>query len=194
MNRIFFALLLTVVLTLTASCTLAATDITIDTGLPQFDIHFAATEDVTVESMAGDGYCLITFGDIDTGNPNKMIYMATITISEETGMDGKNLSDLTDEQIKQLFDQVVLADEGGENPFAYEVIDMDDGVRALSIVNGVTREEAWVFTIRDGVLVQMFGFTMNSTPVTDEDIKNTITLMDKLEFVPKSETSLKVEQ
>lgn len=194
MNRIFFALLLTVVLTLTASCTLAATDITIDTGLPEFDIHFAATEDVTVESMAGDGYCLITFGNLNPDIPNQMIYMATITTTEETGMDGKNFSDLTDEQIKQLFEHVVLANEGGDNPYVYEVIDMDGGVRALSIVNEVTREEAWVFTIRDGVLVQMFGFAINSTPVTDEDIKNTITLMDKLEFVPKSETSLKVEQ
>lgn len=194
MNRIFFAMLLAVVLTLTASCTLAATDITIDTGLPQFDIHFAATEDVTVDSVAGDGYCLITFGDIDAENPGKMIYLATITISEETDMEGKNFSDLTDEQIKQFFDHVVLADEGGENPYVYEVIDMDGGVRAISILNEVTREEAWVATIQDGVLVQMIGFTPNSDPVTDEEIKNTITLMDKLEFVPKSETSLKVGQ
>lgn len=184
MNKKFFALLAAVVMAFACTGAFAATDVVIDTGLPEFDVHFTADMDIEVNSVAGDGYCLVSFGDVDNDAPDQMIWLATITVSEDTIFDGQDLSAATDEQLAQLFNVLVSADEGGENPYTYEVIDMDDGVRALSILNKDTREEAWVFTVEQGVLVQVIGFYNDNRAVSDEDVANAAKLMDAFKFVP----------
>lgn len=184
MNKKLFALLLAAVMAFACAGALAATDVVIDTGLPEFDVRFTADMDIEVNSVAGDGYCLVAFGDYENDAPDNMRWLATITISDDTAFEGKDLSDATDEQLQQIFNALVVADEGGENPYTYEVIDMDDGVRALSIVNKDTHEEAWVFTVEQGVLVQVIGFYNDNRAVSDEDIANAAKLMDAFKFVP----------
>lgn len=184
MNKKLFALLLAAVMAFACAGACAATDVVIDTGLPQFDVHFTADMDIQVKSLSGDGYCLVSFGDVDQDAPDQMIWLATITVSEDTIFDGKNLSEATDEQLAQLFNVLVSAEEGSENPYTYDVIDMDDGVRALSIVNKDTHEEAWVFTVEQGILVQVIGFYNDNRAVSDEDIANAAKLMDAFKFVP----------
>lgn len=190
MNKKFFALLLAAMMALVCAGAMAATDIVIDTGMPEFDVRFTADMDIAVDSVAGDRYCLITFGDVQNEAPDQMIWLATITISDDTAFEGKDLSEATDEQIARLFDALVVADEGGENPYTYEVIDMDDGVRALSIVNKDTREEAWVFTVEQGLLVQVIGFYNDNRAVSDEDVANAAKLMDAFKFVPADTAGL----
>lgn len=190
MNKKFFALLLAAMMALVCAGAMAATDIVIDTGMPEFDVRFTADMDIAVDSVAGDRYCLITFGDVQNEAPDQMIWLATITISDDTAFEGKDLSEATDEQIARLFDALVVADEGGENPYTYEVIDMDDGVRALSIVNKDTREEAWVFTVEQGLLVQVLGFYNDNRAVSDEDVANAVKLMDAFKFVPADTAGL----
>lgn len=190
MNKKFFALLLAATMALVCAGAMAATDIVIDTGMPEFDVRFTADMDIAVDSVAGDRYCLITFGDVQNEAPDQMIWLATITISDDTAFEGKDLSEATDEQIARLFDALVVADEGGENPYTYEVIDMDDGVRALSIVNKDTREEAWVFTVEQGLLVQVIGFYNDNRAVSDEDVANAVKLMDAFKFVPADTAGL----
>ena len=180
----FFALLLAAVMTFACAGALAATDVVIDTGLPEFDVHFTSDEDIEVNSMAADGYCAVVFGDLDYEDPNAMIWMASITVSDDTAFEGKDLKDATDEQLQQLFDELVVADADGMNPYTYEVKDLDDGIRALSIINQDTHEEAWVFTVQQGVLVQVFGFYVDNRAVTDEDIEKAVQLMDAFQFVP----------
>lgn len=183
MNKKFFALLLAVVMAFACTGAFAATDVVIDTGLPEFDVHFTADADVEVNSVAGDGYCLVTFGDVQNNAPDQMVWLATITVSDDTAFEGKDLSEATDEQLARLFNSLVSADEGDENPYTYDVIDMDDGVRALSIVNKDTREEAWLFTVEQGLLVQVIGFYNDNRAVSDEDIANAAKLMDAFKFV-----------
>ena len=45
MNKKFFALLLAAVMAFACAGALAATDVVIDTGLPEFDVHFTSDED-----------------------------------------------------------------------------------------------------------------------------------------------------
>lgn len=190
MNKKFFALLLSVVMAFACTGAFAATDVVIDTGLPEFDVHFTADADVEVNSVAGDGYCLVTFGDVQNNAPDQMVWLATITVSDDTAFEGKDLSEATDEQLTRLFNSLVSADEGDENPYTYDVIDMDDGVRALSIVNKDTREEAWLFTVEQGLLVQVIGFYNDNRAVSDEDIANAAKLMDAFKFVPADTAGL----
>ena len=190
MNKKFFALLMTAVMALACAGALAATDVVIDTGLPEFDVHFTSDEDIAVDSTAGDGYCLVVFGDYENDAPDNMIWLATITVTDDTAFEGKDLSDATDEQIAQIFDGLVAADESGENPYTYEVLDMDDGVRAISLINKDTHEDAWVFTVKQGLLVQVFGFYNDNRAVSDEDIANAAKLMDSFKFVPADTAGL----
>ncbi len=190
MNKKFFALLLAVMMAFSCTVAFAATDVVIDTGLPEFDVHFTADADVEVNSVAGDGYCLVTFGDVQNNAPDQMVWLATITVSDDTAFEGKDLSEATDEQLARLFNSLVSADEGDENPYTYDVIDMDDGVRALSIVNKDTREEAWLFTVEQGLLVQVIGFYNDNRAVSDEDIANAAKLMDAFKFVPADTAGL----
>lgn len=180
----FFALLLAAAMTFACAGALAATDVVIDTGLPEFDVHFTSDEDIEVSSVVADGYCAVAFGDPDYEDPNAMIWLATITISDDTIFEGKDLKDATDEELQRLFDGLVVADADGVNPYTYEVKDLDDGVRALSIVNQDTHEEAWAFTVQQGVLVQVIGFYVDNRAVTDEDIEKAVQLMDAFQFVP----------
>ena len=179
MSKKGIALLLAAVMAFACTSALAATDVVIDTGLSEFDVHFTADMDVEINSLAGDGYCLITFGDVENQSPDQMVWLATITVSDDT-----------DEQLSQLFNALVVADEGGENPYTYDIMDMDDGVRALSIVNKDTHEEAWVFTIEQGVLVQVIGFYNDNRAVSDEDIANAAKLMDAFKFIPADAAGL----
>lgn len=190
MSRKFFAMLLAAGMAFACTGALAETDVVIDTGLPEFDVHFTADMDVEVNSLAGDGYCLVTFGDAENQSPDQMVWLATITVTDDTAFEGKDLSDATDEQLAQLFNALVSADEGGENPYTYDVIDMDDGVRALSIVNKDTHEEVWVFTVQQGVLVQVIGFYNDNRAVSDKDIANGAKLMDAFKFVPADTAGL----
>ena len=180
----FFALLLAAAMTFACAGALAATDVVIDTGLPEFDVHFTSEEDIAVNSVAGDGYCAVVFGDPDPDDPNAMIWMASISVTDDTAFEGKDLKDATDEQLQQIFDALVVADADGVNPYTYEVKDLDDGVRALSIVNQDTHEEAWAFTVKQGVLVQVIGFYVDNRAVTDEDIEKAVQLMDAFQFIP----------
>ena len=169
---------------------LAAMDVVIDTGLPEFDVHFTSDEDIAVDSTAGDGYCLIVFGDYENEAPDHMIWMATIAVTDDTAFEGKDLSDATDEQIAQIFDGLVAADESSENPYTYEVLDLDDGVRAISLINKDTHEDAWVFTVKQGLLVQVFGFYNDNRAVSNEDIAYAAKLMDSFKFVPADTAGL----
>lgn len=190
MSKKGIALLLAAVMAFACTSALAATDVVIDTGLSEFDVHFTADMDVEINSLTGDGYCLITFGDVENQSPDQMVWLATITVSDDTAFENKDLSDATDEQLSQLFNALVVADEGGENPYTYDIMDMDDGVRALSIVNKDTHEEAWVFTIEQGVLVQVIGFYNDNRAVSDEDIANAAKLMDAFKFIPADAAGL----
>ena len=190
MNKKFFALLLAAVMAFACAGALAATDVVIDTGLPEFDVHFTSDEDIAVDSTAGDGYCLIVFCDYENEAPDHMIWMATIAVTDDTAFEGKNLSDATDEQIAQIFDGLVAADESSENPYTYEVLDLDDGVRAISLINKDTHEDAWVFTVKQGLLVQVFGFYNDNRAVSDEDIAYAAKLMDSFKFVPADTAGL----
>lgn len=190
MNKKFFALLLAAVMAFACAGALAATDVVIDTGLPEFDVHFTSDEDIAVDSTAGDGYCLIVFGDYENEAPDHMIWMATIAVTDDTAFEGKNLSDATDEQIAQIFDGLVAADENSENPYTYEILDLDDGVRAISLINKDTHEDAWVFTVKQGLLVQVFGFYNDNRAVSSEDIAYAAKLMDSFKFVPADTAGL----
>lgn len=185
-----FALALALAALLCLSCALAATDVTIDTGLPQFDVRFVFPDyDVPVETETVDGACLILFGDARSEDPNQLQLFATITSSEETAFDGVTLdAETSDEQIKGLFDYcvgILGGEDDVENPYTYEVIDMDDGVRAIRIIDETLRDEIWLLTIRDGLFVETFGMYPDFHEVTDEDVTYATQLMDAIKFVEK---------
>lgn len=185
-----FALALALAALLCFTCALAATDVTIDTGLPQFDVRFVFPDyDVPVESECVDGACLILFGDARSEDPNQLQLFATISSSEETAFDGVTLdAETTDEQIKGLFDYcvgILGGEDDVENPYTYEVVDMDDGVRAIRIIDETLRDEIWLLTVRDGLFVETFGMYPDFHEVTDEDVTYATQLMDAIKFVEK---------
>ena len=54
MSKKGIALLLAAVMAFACTSALAATDVVIDTGLSEFDVHFTADMDVEINSLAGD--------------------------------------------------------------------------------------------------------------------------------------------
>lgn len=185
-----FAILLAVAMTLCASYALAATDVTIDTGLPQFDLHFQTDMDIGVDSIAVDGACVIEFFDPNGDNVHDLQLLATVSSSEDTSFDNKNLINGTEAQCEALFNYLVVSEEGDEQPYEYKIVDMDDGVRALSIINMVVRDEVWVLTIKDGLFVQVFGSYSDFHPISDEDEEYALKLLDSFKFVEKEPVEL----
>ena len=53
MSKKGIALLLAAVMAFACTSAPAATDVVIDTGLPEFDVHFTADMDVEINSLAG---------------------------------------------------------------------------------------------------------------------------------------------
>lgn len=180
------ALLLCAAMLLVASCAMAATDVTFETGFDSFDVRFVSEDDVPVEAMASDGSLLLLFGDARDEDPNHLQFYVTVAISEETVFDGADLADATPEQIDGVFRYATGALNGeADGIYTYKTFDLDDGVRAISIVEEAARSQAWVLTIEDGVFVQAFASYPDLHEVTDEDIDKAIQLMDALQFVQK---------
>lgn len=180
------AFLLCAAMLLVASCAMAATDVTFETDFDNFDVRFVSEDDVPVEAMASDGALLLLFGDVSDDDPNHLQFYATVAISEETVFDGADLADATPEQIDGVFQYATGALNGeADGIYTYKTFDLDDGVRAISIVEEAVRSQAWVLTIKDGVFVQAFASYSDLHEVTDEDVDKAIQLMDAFQFVQK---------
>ena len=63
-------------------------------------------------------------------------------------------------------------------------------MRAISLINKDTHEDAWVFTVKQGLLVQVFGFYNDNRAVSNEDIAYAAKLMDSFKFVPADTAGL----
>lgn len=185
------AVLLAALMTLAASCALAATDVTFDTGLPNFDVRFVSDNDVPVEAMAADGACVLLFGDVRSEDPDHLQLYVTLATSEESAFDGTDLANATNEQIEGLFNYVTGSLEGeSDGNYVYTTVALDDQVKALCIYDAVLRDQVQVVTLKDGVFVSAFASYPDFDAVTDEDIDYAVQLLDALQFVPKEAAPL----
>ncbi|MDO4837134.1 MAG: hypothetical protein Q4B32_01950 [Clostridia bacterium] len=180
----FIALLMAAMMLLGCASALAedaATTLIGTTGLP-FNVEVPEVEGTTVSYEEYEGTVYVTFGQYDeNGIVNGPTYFLTMSASDETLLDGANLSDATDEQIEELFQ--AIATEDGD--YTYKVRDLDDGIRILYIVDNTLFDAAQVVTIKDGVFVNVQTWNVDFSPITDEMVENCIKLMDALKFVEK---------
>lgn len=156
----------------------------ITTDLP-IDVQIPNPENANVDYYEYEnvGYIVYSVGDAEAATTLK--YFVTLAMSDDTLLNGKDLADATDDEIKELFEVATSPAEGEENPYTYEVVTFDDGTKALNIVDESQRDSAWVLTVKNGVFVQVFAWYDDLTALSDAEIQDAVNLMDALTFITK---------
>lgn len=117
---------------------------------------------------------VLTYTMADASMP---VYVMTISHSEV--LDGRNIGDLSKEEIENLVSITAYDSEA----FQYETVEMDDGWPAVHIV--YEGESDWVdaFTVIEGYLVQVHGYHLDFSTLTDEEDQMVLTLLDTVDII-----------
>lgn len=173
-------LILSICLLLVATSAMAGTApvdlkrLTDDVGLVYVQLDGVA--DIQVEEVYD--LTIVTYTMEDASMPNYRL-----VISHSDLLDGKDITDLSEEELGQLVAYTALDAE----EFSYAVVEMEDGWPAVVI--DYEGESDWTdaFTLISGYLIQMHGYHDDFSPLTDEESAYAFTLLDSVDVVNTAE-------
>ncbi len=143
---------------------------------PFFDLNIELPAGMTMEQrIVGD------ISQVAINSADRPDYTYMLIISFDDTMTGRDLSDLNQEELDDVFGSSL--GEADAAQASYTTKDLDDGIKVM-IINAPDSNVANVLTIRDGYMMQIFGMYINGDkPVEQADVDKAVQLIDDIKLV-----------